>query len=148
MLDSLNRSLSSQSTLPCPIIIPEEKTSQIETSPQEEAIPERFSGDATEGLEVKAKNYVKVTFSSGIELCKNNPCITASGRKPTKQTASCPRNIKLGTKIKLNGVEYICEDRLSKKMDGYYNVYLGDDIEAYNKALALGTRKRILEIIN
>lgn len=49
---------------------------------------------------------------------RGNECLTAIG-KDTKegQTVACPYSLKLGTKILLDGKEYICEDRYAKRLD-------------------------------
>ena len=45
-------------------------------------------------------------------------CLTAIGRDTEEgRTVACPRNIKLGTKIMLNGRQYVCEDRYNSNLD-------------------------------
>lgn len=49
---------------------------------------------------------------------RGEECLTAIG-KDTKEgrTVACPYSLKLGTKILLDGKEYICEDRYAKRLD-------------------------------
>lgn len=81
----------------------------------------------------KLKNYVTwkqlgktikatATWYSRKDSCHNpvirggkKLCLTAIGRDTTEgRTVACPRNIKLGTRIRIDGTEYICEDRTAE----------------------------------
>jgi len=62
------------------------------------------------------------TRYSRADSCHNkrgNECLTAIGRD-TKQnhTVACPRSLKLGTRIMIEGKEYVCEDRYATWLDG------------------------------
>lgn len=91
--------------------------------------------DCTEDLEALKKwrayekSQGKVTFRAvqtrygRADSChfpgKNGECLTAIGRD-TKEgtTVACPRNIKLGTKIHIEGIgERVCHDRYAKWVD-------------------------------
>ncbi len=74
---------------------------------------------------LEAEKPVKITAIrtkySRKDSCHNpsgNKCLTAIGRD-TKEgvTVACPRNIKLGTHILIEGKEYVCEDRYSTYLD-------------------------------
>lgn len=81
----------------------------------------------------KLKNYVSwkrlgetvkatITWYSRKDSCHNpvikagkKLCLTAIGRDTVEgRTVACPRNIKLGTRIRIQGQEYICEDRTAE----------------------------------
>ncbi len=81
----------------------------------------------------KLKNYVSwkqlgktikatATWYSRKDSCHNpvikagkKLCLTAIGRDTVEgRTVACPRDIKLGTRIRINGTEYICEDRTAE----------------------------------
>ena len=91
--------------------------------------------------ETSAPKTFKATVSqySKIETCPNRACVTASGKiAKAGVSVACPRAIKLGTKVKLNGVEYTCHDRTSQKYNGRFDVYAGDSVSDYYAALAYG----------
>lgn len=59
--------------------------------------------------------------------------ITASGTKATVgRTVACPKNIKFGTKISIEGIgERVCEDRGGRIVSGHLDVYVATEKEAY-----------------
>lgn len=78
-------------------------------------------------IKPEPRYVVKATFTayntaySRLDSCHNkrgNECLTAIGRD-TKEgtTVACPRNLKLGTLVRLNGHIYTCEDRYSLWVD-------------------------------
>jgi len=88
-----------------------------------------------------------VTQYSKAETCPNAQCITASGRKITNaddDVMACPRKYKLGSRVIMDGKEYICEDRTAKRYDGRFDVWVDD----YQKALDWGKKSKTLLIIN
>lgn len=66
-----------------------------------------------------------VTWYSRADSCHNPKwvngkklCLTAIGLDTKEgRTVACPRNIELGTKIRINGKDYVCEDRYSTYLD-------------------------------
>lgn len=54
----------------------------------------------------------------------NTPCIAASGANICGRTdvIACPRSIKFGTIIEINGKTYVCEDRLARKYDSRFDI--------------------------
>lgn len=54
----------------------------------------------------------------------NTPCIAASGANICGRTdvIACPRSIKFGTVIEINGKMYECEDRLARKYDSRFDI--------------------------
>ncbi len=65
------------------------------------------------------KKVMGVTTAYGMEdSCHYEGCPNASGKIPTEGTIACPRDIKLGTRVRITGKEYVCEDRYAKYLDG------------------------------
>ncbi|MFA5185384.1 MAG: hypothetical protein WC551_02765 [Patescibacteria group bacterium] len=74
-----------------------------------------------------AKDTLKsvITWYSRADSCHNPKwvkgkklCLTAIGLDTKEgRTVACPRDIKLGTKIRINGKDYVCEDRYSTYLD-------------------------------
>lgn len=77
--------------------------------------------------EPKPEYIVKSTFTayntaySRLDSCHNpsgKKCLTAIGRDTLEgTTVACPRDIKLGTLVRLNGHVYTCEDRYALRLD-------------------------------
>ena len=67
----------------------------------------------------------------------NTPCIAASGANICGRTdvIACPRSIKFGTIIEINGKMYVCEDRLARKYDSRFDISCDKDMRCpYNVA--------------
>lgn len=93
--------------------------------------------------------YATVTKYSKIETCPRRRCITAMGTTATpNRTAACPRSHPFGTKIRVGGKDYICEDRTHIRFDGRFDLYEGDDREAYDRALQWGVKKTEVDIFD
>lgn len=81
----------------------------------------------------------KITAYSEFDSCHYPNCLMANGKKAEVGYAACPRDIKLGTKIKIDGIgELICGDRTARSVDGRYDVFMGYGKEAYQKSLEFG----------
>lgn len=90
----------------------------------------------------------EVSAYSKPETCPDRECITASGRTAQAAvTVACPRSLPLGTKIKINGHEYRCDDRLARRYDHRIDLYFGDTQEDYERALKWGVKKLEVEIL-
>jgi hypothetical protein len=90
----------------------------------------------------------EVTMYSKIETCPYTQCITASGRKidaSDTDVIACPREYKFGTRVIINGKEYVCEDRTAKRYNGRWDIWNGDD---YQGALEWGRQTKTLLIYN
>lgn len=75
-----------------------------------------------------------VTAYSPKEGCDDPECIMASGKRVYEGAVACSRAIPLGTKIKVAGKIYTCEDRLAKRFDDRVDIFFED----YNEALRFG----------
>lgn len=84
----------------------------------------------------------KVTAYSKLETCPNSDCEMASGRKVYIGAVACPRSISLGTQISIDGKSFICEDRTHRRFDGRFDIYMGEDYNAYINALEWGIQDK------
>jgi len=85
------------------------------------------------------------TAYTAIETCKGK-CINASGKAPIKgQSIACPRAYPLGTKVKIDGQKYICDDRTAKWADGRWDIFYGYSESDYQEAIKYG--KQLKEVI-
>lgn len=87
-----------------------------------------------------------VTQYSKVETCPNHQCQTASGRyidATDTDVIACPRRFKLGTRVIIDGKEYICEDTTAKRYDGRFDIWAGED---YNGAIEWGVQEKLLII--
>lgn len=85
-----------------------------------------------------------VTGYSKIETCPNRICTTASGKVASIGMIACPRKMKFGTVLLIDGSKYTCEDRTALRFDGRIDIYFGDTEESYYNALKFG--KQLKEI--
>jgi hypothetical protein len=77
------------------------------------------------------------TMYSSVETC-SDVCIMANGRAPQEGDVACPRSIKLGTEIEIDGVPYTCSDRTARKYDGRFDLFAGYGMTGYNIAKKYG----------
>lgn len=89
-----------------------------------------------------------VTQYTKLETCPHHQCQTASGRyidANDTDVIACPRRFKLGSRVIIDGKEYICEDRTARWVDnlGRFDIWAGDD---YNGAIKWGVQRKIIII--
>ncbi len=70
--------------------------------------------------------------------------VMASGKEVYDGAIACPRNIELGTKVEIGGIEYVCEDRTHFKNDGTFDIWQQD----YDVAIEWGRRVKIVNLIS
>ena len=75
----------------------------------------------------------------------NDTGYMASGHWTFIGAVACPREIKLGTWVRIDGREYVCHDRTNKRLNGRYDIY---DSREDKELFAWGKRKLNVEIIN
>lgn len=63
------------------------------------------------------------------------PCISATGDDicGRNDVVACPRNLKLGTKVEIDGKTYFCLDRTAKKFDGRFDISCDKDFACPGK---------------
>lgn len=102
---------------------------------------------------IKSKRITAfVTSYSRKDSCHNpsgDKCLTAAGRD-TKAgvTVACPRSLKLGTKVRIDGFVYTCEDRYSTYLDAKRGLPTFDIFtEDYDAAIKWGIKKMTVEVL-
>jgi 3D (Asp-Asp-Asp) domain-containing protein len=86
---------------------------------------------------------VVTAYNSEIDQTDDSPFITASGQNVRDGIVACPRELAFGTKVKIQGRVYECQDRMNKKFDDRFDIWMthrGD-------ALAWGKQKLGVEIL-
>jgi 3D (Asp-Asp-Asp) domain-containing protein len=91
-----------------------------------------------------------VTQYTKLETCPYHQCQTASGRyidANDTDVIACPRKYKLGSRVIIDGKEYVCEDRTAQSIDrlGRFDIWAGDD---YNGAMKWGVQRKQILIYN
>lgn len=71
----------------------------------------------------------------------------ASGKNAYVGAIACPRNIKLNTRVAIDGDLFICEDRTNIKYNGRYDIFMGYGEEAHKKAINYGIQKRVVQVL-
>lgn len=71
-------------------------------------------------------------YTASVDETDSDPDIVASGKKTALGMAACPSWLEFGTKIKISGNEYVCEDRMSYRFrDGnYFDILMSSKKEA------------------
>lgn len=85
-----------------------------------------------------------ITAYSSIDSCHYPNCIMANGQPAHKGSVACPRDIPLGTKIKIGDTIYTCKDRTAKYLNGRYDIFMGYGRNAHQKALEFGIQKMVV----
>jgi 3D (Asp-Asp-Asp) domain-containing protein len=81
-----------------------------------------------------------VTRYSSVESCHLPHCIMASGKSAYIGAVACPRRIMLGTRLRIAGRLYVCEDRTAKRYDGRFDIFTGYGQAAHQEALRFGKK--------
>jgi len=88
--------------------------------------------------------HAEVTaYSSSPDETWGDPFVTASGRPVGNGVVACPRRFAFGTKFRINGLDYVCWDRLHPKYDDRFDIWKASKDEA----LAFGRRRLVVEVI-
>lgn len=86
------------------------------------------------------------TKESSCHYPKNGGCLTASGKIATAgTTVACPRKYKFGTKVKIDGKIYECQDRTAKKYDDRFDIFTNETLK---EAFKWGKQLKKVEIFN
>ena len=69
-------------------------------------------------------------YSSEISQTDSTPFLTASQKQVKEGMIACPRRLVFGTKVEIEGREYICEDRMNLRYDERYDIWFPSTVEA------------------
>lgn len=103
-------------------------------------------------LSKKKSFQASVTKYSRKDSCHNprgSECLTAIGRD-TKAgvTTACPRTIKLGTRVRINGKDFVCEDRTAKWVEDKFGPTFDIFTEDQKEAIVFGRQKLEVTILS
>ena len=82
-------------------------------------------------------------YTSSFDECGNTDGITASGTKATINRTVAADDLPLGTRIRINGQEYIVEDRFGGGYKNRIDIY----VDTKEKAYQYGRQYNFIEII-
>ena len=91
-----------------------------------------------------ASVLMPITNYSELDSCHypvKGGCLTASGTIASETTIACPRHWPLGTKVLIEGKEYICEDRYNSNLSDRIDIWVGYGKQAHKEALEFGLQK-------
>lgn len=72
-------------------------------------------------------------YTSSPEETDDTPTITASGTTTRPGTAACPAFLEFGSRVKIGGEMYICEDRMAERYrhGHFFDIWMPEKAEAY-----------------
>ncbi len=82
-------------------------------------------------------------YSSSPDETWGDPFITASGRRVFDGLVACPRALPFGTKVRIGDRTYYCYDRLHRKYDDRFDIWMSTK----NAALEFGKRQLLVEVV-
>ena len=89
--------------------------------------------------------YATVTgYSSTPDQTDDTPEIMASGKRVYDGAIACPRKYLFGTRVKINGKEYVCEDRMHIRFDDRFDIWFVHRTDAKH----FGIRELPVEILS
>ncbi len=125
--------------------LPAFTASDVNNSPVNDTI---VTAPAAPKYDVTGSFKAVVTQYSAADSChnpdKNGKCIMASGRAVYVGAVACPNFLALGTKIKINGTVYTCEDRYAQWLD---RVRTNPTIDVFVSANPHGKSTQTIEVL-
>ena len=82
-------------------------------------------------------------YSSSPDETWGDPLTTASGRRVFDGLVACPRALPFGTKVRIGDRTYQCYDRLHRKYDDRFDIWMSTK----NAALEFGKRRLLVEVM-
>lgn len=97
-------------------------------------------------LDVYIETYV-TGYNTIPQQTDDTPCIGASGANicGRRDVIACPRFLKLGAVIEVNGKRYVCEDRSAPKYNHRFDISCDKDQSCPYKVTGWKTLKLVLE---
>ena len=90
-----------------------------------------------------------ITAYSLEDSCHFEGCVNASGWVPSFGEVACPRDLALGTMVKIQSEVYVCTDRYAKWVDEKRGLPTFDIfMEEHRDAKSFGIHKLKVEILN
>lgn len=95
----------------------------------------------SEGVAPQPPQVFEISAYSEFDSCHYEGCLMTNGLPAQIGYVACPRDVPLGTKIKIETLgTFECGDRTAKWVDGRYDVFLGYGQEAYKEAINFGIK--------
>lgn len=87
------------------------------------------------GKRVEEIKAVVTAYSSTPDQTDDTPEIMASGKKVYPGAIACPRKYAFGTRVEINGKQYVCEDRMHIRFDDRFDIWYPTRQEAKNHGI-------------
>ena len=84
--------------------------------------------DVPQGERVVA---IATAYTASVDETDSTPEITAAGTRTRLGIAACPKRYAFGTRIVIEGQEYICEDRMASKFSERFDILVATKDEAF-----------------
>lgn len=97
-------------------------------------------------LDVYIETYV-TGYNTVTQQTDDAPCISASGANicGRHDVIACPRFLKLGTVVEVNGKRYVCEDRTAPKYNQRFDISCDKDTSCPYRVAGWKSVKVVLE---
>ena|SRR5438552_1847119 len=86
---------------------------------------------------------IVTAYTSSINETDSDPHTTASGERTGIGTVACPHRIRFGAKVRIDGHIYECRDRLNRRMDHRFDIWMPTKAQAKK----FGRRTLMVEIV-
>jgi 3D (Asp-Asp-Asp) domain-containing protein len=93
--------------------------------------PSTHAAEISNGPSIQLGEHEITAYSSSVDETDDTPNINARGTAPKDGSIACPRYYELGTKFRIEGKIYECDDRMSVRFPDRFDIWLP------SKALAL-----------
>ena len=96
--------------------------------------------------EVKNTTLAIITaYTSSEDETDDRPWETASGERAERGTIACPSRLDFGTRVRIQGIEYVCNDRMNIRYrdKDHFDIW----VASKNEAFAWGKREIEVEIL-
>lgn len=121
---------------------PVDKIVQVQSK---SVLTSRSSYNRTSGISGQSGVYKVTAYCACMQCCGKTNGITASGTKATaNRTIAAPSTFKFGTKVVMNGITYVVEDRGGAIQGNRIDIYM----DTHAEALQWGVRYVELEVLN
>ena len=121
---------------------PVDKIVQVQSK---SVLTSRSSYNRTSGISGQSGVYKVTAYCACMQCCGKTNGITASGTKATaNRTIAAPSTFKFGTKVVMNGITYVVEDRGGAIQGNRIDIYM----DTHAEALRWGVRYVELEVLN
>jgi hypothetical protein len=103
-------------------------------------------GSPAQKFEVYVETYV-TGYNTVAQQTDDEPCISASGANicGRRDAIACPRFLKLGTVVEVNGKRFVCEDHTAPKYNHRFDISCDKDTSCPYKVTGWKSVRVVLE---